>query len=288
MSRNEVIPFEFENRTIRMVELDGEVWFVASDVARELGYAEAKDLTRTLDADERGRHIVPTPSADQDMSIISEPGLYRAIVQRRATKRIAPDLAERVSRFQRKVFHEVLPAIRKTGEYRAPGKSPARLTRDAAREARLSWKLATSIAASVGLKGNQLLIAANRYTRRVLGIDMLETMGVPLLPAPEPEVLLTATDIGQKLGGLSAQRVNELLERHGFQKSVRDHKGRLHWEPTDKGLKAGGHMVEVERSNKTGEARQLRWASSIVQALREAMLPKPSTDDLPPAQGALL
>lgn len=190
MSSNDVIPFQFRNKTIRVLDLGGEPWFVAADVCEVLGLAKVDRALAKLNADEQSKAQVQTEGGPQRMSTLSEPGLYRLVM--RSDKPVART-------FQDWVTREVLPTIRKTGEYRVPGKSPARLSRDAAREARLSWKLATTIAASVGLKGNQLLIAANRYTRRVLGIDMLETMGVPLLPAPEPEVLLTATDIGQRL-----------------------------------------------------------------------------------------
>ena len=40
------------------------------------------------------------------------------------------------------------------------------------------------------------------------------------------------------------------------------------WIPTAKGEAAGGVMTEVERSNETGMARQLRWASSIIDGLK--------------------
>lgn len=38
------------------------------------------DLTRSLDDDEKGTHIMRTPSGDQEMSIVSEAGLYRGIL----------------------------------------------------------------------------------------------------------------------------------------------------------------------------------------------------------------
>ena len=46
---------------------DGEPWFVASDAARILGYREAHRLTRGLDDDERGPHIVGTPGGEQEV-----------------------------------------------------------------------------------------------------------------------------------------------------------------------------------------------------------------------------
>lgn len=112
-----LMPYQFEGNSIRIVDRDGEFWFVASDVARELGHAEAAKLTRLLDADEKGLHSVATLGGVQELSVISEPGLYRAIVQRRANKTADHTIRERIDRFQRWVFHDVLPSIRKTGGY---------------------------------------------------------------------------------------------------------------------------------------------------------------------------
>ena len=137
-----------------------------------------------------------------------------------------------------------------------------------ARETRLFMRQALQIAGLAGLAGNQRLIAANRSTRKATGFDYLDAMGVPHLEAPQNDTLLTPGDIGAQLGAISAIRVNHLLSEHDFQTGGRDKKGRNYWVPTEKGIKAGGVMTDVERSNKTGQARQLRWASSIVEVLR--------------------
>lgn len=137
-----------------------------------------------------------------------------------------------------------------------------------ARETRLFMRQALQIAGLAGLAGNQRLIAANRSTRKATGFDYLDAMGVPHLEAPQNDTLLTPGDIGAQLGAISAIRVNHLLSEHDFQTGGRDKKGRNYWVPTEKGIKAGGVMTDVERSNKTGQARQLRWASGIVEVLR--------------------
>lgn len=110
-------PFQFEGRNVRLVDVDGETWFVATDVARELGYRDSFNLLACMDPDEKGTHIVSTPGGDQLLAIISEPGVYRAIIQRRANKKHDASLTAKIARFQRFVFHDVLPSIRKTGAY---------------------------------------------------------------------------------------------------------------------------------------------------------------------------
>lgn len=139
----------------------------------------------------------------------------------------------------------------------------------AARETRLFMRQALQIASLAGLAGNQRLIAANRSTRSATGFDYLSEMGVKYLEAPQNAALLSVTDIGRQIGAISGMRVNHLLAEGGYQTGERDAKGRTYWVPTDKGVKAGGVMVDVERSNKSGQARQLRWASSIVEIVRD-------------------
>ncbi|WFS07740.1 BRO family protein [Methylobacterium sp. 391_Methyba4] len=121
----------FEGQHLRVVWRDGEPWFVAADVAVMLEHRDAEKLTRSLDDDEKGTHSVGTLGGQQGMSIVSEPGLYHAILQRRASKVISPEVKERIQRFQRWVFHDVLPSLRRTGRYampksRKPKAAPAR------------------------------------------------------------------------------------------------------------------------------------------------------------------
>ena len=62
----------FEGHNIRIItDQQGEPWFVASDIAKVLDYLEAKDMTRLLDDDEKGRQIVPTLGGKQEMNTIN-------------------------------------------------------------------------------------------------------------------------------------------------------------------------------------------------------------------------
>lgn len=106
---SELTPFAFDGTDVRVITDEaGEPWFVAADVARILGYREARDLTRGLDEDEKGPQIVRTPGGEQSMTTVTEAGLYSAIMRSRV---------EAAKPFRRWVTHEVLPAIRKTGSY---------------------------------------------------------------------------------------------------------------------------------------------------------------------------
>lgn len=114
---NEIQPFEFEGNKVRALADGDEVMFVASDIAKILGYRDAANLARNLDDDERGIHEVSTPSGTQNMTVLTESGLYRSILNREIAYVKEPEAQAFVKRFQRWVTHEVLPQIRKTGGY---------------------------------------------------------------------------------------------------------------------------------------------------------------------------
>jgi prophage antirepressor-like protein len=263
-------PYSFEGRNIRLVRINEEPWFVASDAAAILGYAVAKDLTRTLDEDEKGRHTVPTPGGDQELLVISEAGLYRAIVQRRATTAVSVETREGIARFQRWVFHDVLPAIRQYGSYTAASAKAPTVGMAEAREARLMHKHLMSIGKIAGLKGNQLLIAANAGTRKCVGFDVLGSMGLERLLAPDNDPLVIPSKIGADLG-VSAIRVNSMTQEIGLQVGDRDHKNRAFWKLTEAGEKFGGVLVDRERSNGTGQTQQIMWPTRLIEVLREHM-----------------
>ncbi|MEY2340928.1 Bro-N domain-containing protein [Acidithiobacillus sp. IBUN Pt1247-S3] len=105
------VVFQFHSLEVRTLERDGQIWFVASDVAQALGYREAERLTRWLDDDEKGTHIVGTLGGDQTVTILSESGLYHALLKSRRPE---------AKPFRRWVTQEVLPAIRQQGGYVAP------------------------------------------------------------------------------------------------------------------------------------------------------------------------
>lgn len=104
--------FQYDGADVRVVVGDdSEPWFVAADVARSLGYRMASDLTRRLDDDEKGTRSVRTPGGDQQVTVISESGLWGAALGSQV---------EKARPFSRWVRHDVLPAIRRTGQYVAP------------------------------------------------------------------------------------------------------------------------------------------------------------------------
>lgn len=116
----QVTPFDFKGRRVRVVMSEnGEPHWVASDVAKVLGYRDAEKLTRRLDAEEKGTRSVGTPGGTQQMATITESGLYSAIFGSKI-----PAARE----FKRWVTGEVLPSIRKRGGYLTPAAAEEALT----------------------------------------------------------------------------------------------------------------------------------------------------------------
>lgn len=106
---------EFGN--VRVVQVDGEPWFVAADVCRALKISNSRDAVARLDDDEKGIGSTDTLGGKQGMQIINEPGLYTLVLGSRKPE---------AKTFKRWVTHEVLPAIRKTGGYKTPKQSSDR------------------------------------------------------------------------------------------------------------------------------------------------------------------
>ena len=100
--------FRFNTIEVRTVDINGQVWFIAGDIAKALDYADAVQMTRVLDEDEKGLHTMQTLGGDQQVTIISESGLYHALLKSRKPQ---------ARPFRRWVTQEVLPAIRRSGSY---------------------------------------------------------------------------------------------------------------------------------------------------------------------------
>lgn len=109
MSQSNVKLFEKEEfGKVRVVMQDEDPWFVAKDVCGCLEIGNSRDAVASLDDDEKGVGIIDTPGGKQEMSIVSEPGLYSLILRSRKPEAKA---------FKRWVTHDILPSIRRSGGY---------------------------------------------------------------------------------------------------------------------------------------------------------------------------
>lgn len=95
---------------IRVIEKDGEPWFVAVDVCDILGLSNPTIAVSRLDKDERAKFNL---GRQGDSTIVNEPGLYTLILGSRKPEAKA---------FKRWITHDIIPAIRKYGAYMTPEK----------------------------------------------------------------------------------------------------------------------------------------------------------------------
>lgn len=114
----QLTPFNFEGANVRVVNVDGDPWFVAKDVAEVLGYADTKKAVSAhckagIRLSEGGR-ITPLVDLHPQTVLIPERDLYRLVIKSQLPA---------AERFEEWVVGEVLPSIRKTGAYVAPAAS---------------------------------------------------------------------------------------------------------------------------------------------------------------------
>lgn len=104
---------------IRTVTIDNEPWFVGKDVAEALGYSNTKDAIASHVAEEdkqviQKSEITTFEIPNRGLTVINESGLYALIFGSKL---------ESAKRFKHWVTSEVLPSIRKTGQYQMPNLS---------------------------------------------------------------------------------------------------------------------------------------------------------------------
>jgi anti-repressor protein len=92
---------------IRTVEIDGKPYFVANDVAKSLGYKRPADAV-TAHCKGSVKHRYLTEGGEQEVKVIPEGDVYRLISRSKLPS---------AEKFERWVFDEVIPSIRKNGGY---------------------------------------------------------------------------------------------------------------------------------------------------------------------------
>ena len=109
MQENSPVVFNFDNHNVRVVLDDNQTpMFVAKDVAKVLGYQEVNRAIRQHCKGCAKYTTLETEGGNQKMRVIYEPDVYRLIFGSKLKSAV---------KFQDWVFEEVLPQIRKTGQY---------------------------------------------------------------------------------------------------------------------------------------------------------------------------
>lgn len=111
------MPFEYEGHSVRTVVIEDEPWFVLADLCKVLDLPNRAMVARRLGDDMKGVTQIDTPGGRQEMTIVSEAGMYEVVIR--------SDKPEAVT-FRRWITGTVLPEIRKTGSFNAQPALPDR------------------------------------------------------------------------------------------------------------------------------------------------------------------
>lgn len=106
--KTQIIPVFFENMPVRIVDNNGEHWWVARDICDILELGHITNALKGLDDDELTVMKLQSGGQKREMKVINESGLYSLIFNSRKPQ---------AKIFKRWVTREVLPSIRKTGSY---------------------------------------------------------------------------------------------------------------------------------------------------------------------------
>lgn len=115
--------FDYHGQQVRTVVIDGEPWFVAKDVCEILELSNPTVAVQKLDEDERAKFNL---GRQGETNVVNEYGLYNLVLSSRKPE---------AKQFKRWITHEVIPSIRKTGQYSLEQpKTPAELMLMAAQQ----------------------------------------------------------------------------------------------------------------------------------------------------------
>jgi prophage antirepressor-like protein len=116
LHKNNLINFTYESKEIRVILINNEPWWIATDVCDILGIQNTPHAITRLDPDEVTTIVLnDSGNLNGNRNIINESGLYNLML--RSDK-------PQAKAFKRWITKEVLPSIRKTGSYSLPQSQP--------------------------------------------------------------------------------------------------------------------------------------------------------------------
>lgn len=246
-----LIPLQFGAAAIRVVEIDGEPWFVGKDVCEALGYVNTTDaMSKHCRGVAKRYPILDSLGRTQEARVLNEANVLRLIVNSNLPA---------AEKFEAWVFEEVLPTIRRTGSYVAGASRLAPVAED--------FRALHDIAQVAGLTGSAAIIAASNATARRTGENPLALIGMPSIESSTQARLVTASDIAVELRLASPQKANILMEELGLHESVRNHRGRKGWKPTAFGEAFGRWEDTGKRHSDGTPVHQWKWADMVLDEI---------------------
>lgn len=225
-----ITPFKFQDSVeVRTVTDDGgEVLFVGKDVCKALGYSNHNDAMNDHCRGVAKRYpILDSLGRTQEARVLTEADVLRLIVNSKLPAAEA---------FERWVFEEVLPSIRKTGSYTAPSAPPGN-------------KMAQELEALEVLARFLNVAESGKITMARAYLEHAAPSLLPALPSyaidAPPFVLVSGTGSSRVTASAT-----ELLKRHGVPMSPAKF---------NETLAKHGLLIQAQRPSKGGEFKKF-WA----------------------------
>ncbi|BAZ33638.1 prophage antirepressor (plasmid) [Cylindrospermum sp. NIES-4074] len=251
--------FNFESQEVRFVGTANDPWWVAADVCAVLEVRNSRDALARLDDDEKGVAIIYTPGGNQEMSTINESGLYSLILTSRKPQ---------AKRFKKWVTAEVIPSIRKTGNYTI---APAAPTPPTPTPQQISEVFDLTLG-QAGLDPRLIAgVKLNAIAKLHPALAPAAELAKPSLQIAVEDGLLSPTQLAQILSESTGanwtnRKVNKLLLEQGFQKHNPDGKSPAYL-PTDKGEEYSKIILDTA-TGRDKTIQSLRWFRDVLEALK--------------------
>jgi prophage antirepressor-like protein len=263
-----ILPFDFNGNEIRTLGTWDAPLFVAADVCAVLEISNVSQACSYLDEDEKGIISSDTLGGKQDLLCVSESGLYSLVLRSRKPQAKA---------FKKWITAEVIPSIRKTGQY-STGQTTAPLkSLPAYHEAIATNEFLRSVTSGLVKAGlDPLLVEAHIISQTVrFHPDVAPQLESAKLLIPQQtqlqstDLLLNPTDIGNRLNPkISPKAVNLMLTGCGLQFRTGSKDNR--YELTESG-KQFGRVTLNQAKNSDKTVQQIKWKASVVQHLQSRM-----------------
>ena len=225
----------FENHKVEVFELNGQVFFNPRHVGECLDLDEVTVRRHIQEMNEKQVVKLTNDSIVHLMNFrklhntgenfLTESGVYKLIFKSRKPS---------AEKFQDWVTDVVLPTIRKTGSFSIHADLETKIPDYKNALDSLTFHMAA--AQLFGFNHSQAMFQTNRIVKQQFQIDTMKNLGIDSIVSPVQEKYYSATELGHKFGGLSAQKINNMMEQAGIIRASRNKKGEKVWEITEYGL----------------------------------------------------
>lgn len=193
----ELIEFNFNSSGIRILEKDGEPWFVAKEICEVLNLSDTYMATKSIDDDDKLIQTLFVSGQNRQVTLINESGLYSLVLRSNKPEAKA---------FKKWVTSEVLPSIRKRGAYLTPDKTDELL-----KDPDLLIRLATEIKHERN-ENNRLRAFMTEKNELIKSLSPKAQYYREVLSSPDG----IPTTVIAKEHGMSATELHKILNKKGI------------------------------------------------------------------------